>query len=188
MKISSKDSRRQAILDAATEILALKPTATLQEIADYSDIGIATLHRHFSSREMLLDELALNAIDLVKKALAKIAFDYSDIKSSLMDIFDALIPLGNKIYFLGTAASVDENPNVVSGESSIKQPILYAIEQWKKNGLLNKNISSKWMMAVMYNLLFVAWQEIQSGNIARNDASNFLLITILQGFSQHNES
>ncbi|MFD2879805.1 hypothetical protein ACFTAO_33695 [Paenibacillus rhizoplanae] len=36
----------------------------------------------------------------------------------------------------------------------------------------------------MYNLLFVAWQEIQKGNLAKNDAPQLLVNTVLQGFGR----
>lgn len=177
-----KRDRHNDILESATEILSLKPAATLQEIADYANIGIATLHRHFASREMLLDALAVNAIGLVEHSLREITFDEKDIKKTLLELFQMLIPLGDKIYFLAAAASVDENPEVAEGEARIKQPLINAIEIWKKQGLLNNAISSKWITAVMYHLLFVIWQEIHSGNIARNDAADLLVVTVLNGF------
>lgn len=183
MKISAKEQRSRDILEAATEILTLKPTATLQEIADYTKVGIATLHRYFPTREMLLDALALNAIDLVDLALKKIVFDYNDLDGTLLQIFDALIPLGNKISFLSSAASVDENPIVVSGEKRLKETIVFALDRWKEKGLLNGSISSRWMINVMYQLLFVTWQEIQAGELARKDTPSLLLKTILQGFA-----
>jgi hypothetical protein len=45
----------------------------------------------------------------------------------------ALISLGNRISFLETAASLDENPEIVQAEAYIKQPMIGAIEMWKKN-------------------------------------------------------
>lgn len=183
MKTSVKEQRSRVILEAATEILTLKPTATLQEIADYAKIGIATLHRHFATREILLDALALNAIDLVDLALQKIVYDYDDLEGTLLQIFDAFIPLGNKISFLSAAASVDENPIVVSGEKRLKETIIQALDQWKVNGVLDNSISSRWMTDVMYQLLFTAWQEIQAGELAKNDAPRLLLRTVLHGFT-----
>lgn len=181
--LSLKDIKHRAILNSATELLALKPTATLQEIADYSKIGIATLHRHFVSRETLLDELAMNAIHLVRETFTTLTIDPYDMNSSLKRLFDALIPLGNKIYFLDAAASVNENPTIVAGEASLKRPILEAIEIWQHNGYLKKDVPSRWMMNVIYSLLFITWQDIQAGNLAKNDATDLLLNTVLSGFS-----
>lgn len=45
---SSKEAKLHMILDAATEILVEKPTASLNDIAEYAGIGIATLHRYLS--------------------------------------------------------------------------------------------------------------------------------------------
>ncbi|MBC3887502.1 TetR family transcriptional regulator [Acetobacterium paludosum] len=182
--LTMKDIKHQAILNSATELLALKPTATLQAIADYSKIGIATLHRHFVSREALLDELALNAIHLVEETFASLIIDPDDMKASLKRLFDALIPLGNKIYFLGTAASIDENPTIIAGETHLKRPILDAIETWQHNGCLKKDYPSRWILNVIYSLLFMTWQDIQAGNLAKNDATDLLLNTVLSGFSE----
>lgn len=182
MKSDAKDSKRKAILDAATELLAVKPTATLQEIALHARIGIATLHRHFSTREVLLDALALNAVELVDEALHSVELDEADVRGSLMQVFEALIPLGGKISFLAFAASVDENPEIVAEEARIKLMLKETVEQWQARGLLNAGIPSRWMVTVIYDLLFVAWQEIQDGDLAKNEAPSLLLSTVLQGF------
>lgn len=182
-KNRGKSVKKQGILESATELLLSKPTATLQEIADYSGIGIATLHRHFSTKEKLLDELALNAIELVQEAFTRIEYDDEDLEKTLLSILSTLIPLGSKISFLGTAVSVDENPLVAEGEKQLKAPIISAFDMWKEKGKLNKNISSQWMVNVIYNLLYLTWQEIQNGNLAKNDAPNLLLATVLNGFT-----
>lgn len=182
MKPNVKDTKRKAILDAATELLALKPTATLQEIAEHAHIGIATLHRYFSTRELLLDALALNAIKLVDEALEAITVDPADMSEFLRGIFEALIPLGGKVSFLSFAASVNENSDIVAEEVRIKQSLREAVERWQAGGQLNVAISANWIVTVIYNLLFVAWQEIQEGNLAKNEAPTLLLSTVLQGF------
>lgn len=178
----SRGTRNQAILKSATELLSFKPTATLQEIANYSGIGIATLHRYFSTKEKLLDALAINAIELVKEAFEGIEYEEEDLEKTLLSIFNALIPLGDKISFLGSAASVDENPMVSEGENRLKESIMKILDMWKSKGILNTSISSRWMVNVMYNLLFVTWQEIKVGNIAKNDAPELLMTTVLNGF------
>lgn len=46
------------ILDAAEEVLAGEPNASLERIADAAGLGRATVHRRFPSRTALLDALA----------------------------------------------------------------------------------------------------------------------------------
>jgi len=186
-KSTKKVATHKAILESATELLSLKPTSTLQEIADYSRIGIATLHRHFASREALLDELAMNAVQLVNEALVSVNFDDHDARGSLNKLFNLLIPLGNKISFLGTSTYTHSNPRVIQEEERLQQPILNAIKKWQQTGQLRNDMPAKWIMVVLYDLLFISWQEIQTGNIARNDATGYLLNTILYGFRKEGE-
>lgn len=47
-----KEARFNAILDSATILLVENPTASMNEIAEYAGIGIATLHRYVESREI----------------------------------------------------------------------------------------------------------------------------------------
>ncbi|MFC6649487.1 hypothetical protein [Paenibacillus rhizoplanae] len=107
-----------------------------------------------------------------------------DMLSFLMEVFEVLIPLGSKVSFLSSAASVDENPHIVAEEARIKQPLREAVEGWQARGLLSTGMTAHWIITVMYNLLFVAWQEIQKGNLAKNDAPQLLVNTVLQGFGR----
>ncbi len=53
------DARRNrtAVLDAGARLLAERPTASMQEIADASGVGRTTVYRHFPAREDLVAAL-----------------------------------------------------------------------------------------------------------------------------------
>lgn len=182
MQNQVKSNKQSIILEAATEQLSLKPTSTLQEIADYAKIGIATLHRHFASKEALLEEIAFHALELVESCMEEITFYENDSYRSFMELFQKLIPLGDKIYFLAYTVSMDENPKVAVREAALKKVLMNSIRTWKKQGILKDSLPEKWMLTTIYNLLFAAWQEIHSGNMAKNDAPGILTDTILNGF------
>src|SRR3954452_5142001 len=48
---------RRTVLDAAGALLAQRPQATMQEIADASGLGRTTVYRHFPRRQDLIDAL-----------------------------------------------------------------------------------------------------------------------------------
>src|SRR3954451_12367147 len=48
---------RRTVLDAAVALLAERPQATMQEIADASGLGRTTVYRHFPRRQDLIDAL-----------------------------------------------------------------------------------------------------------------------------------
>lgn len=187
-EISRNTLKRYAILDAAAELLVVKPTATMQEIADYAKIGIATLHRHFESREKLTLEIALRAIEMVTQALGSIQVETSNPQNTLTVIMEVLIPLGNKIYFLMVDDSLCGDANLMAAQAKIEEPLLQLIKQWQSAGYLRKDMPADWMLSVMNNLLFATWQNIHDGRLARKSAADLLVQTLLFGFSSPSDN
>src|SRR3954468_20109135 len=65
---------RSAVLDAGARLLAERPTASMQEIADASGVGRTTVYRHFPAREdlvaALIDQVAEEALHVMERAIA----------------------------------------------------------------------------------------------------------------------
>ena len=73
-KTAYKDEKRKKILEHATQCLAEKPNASLNEVAQNAEIGIATLHRYFATREDLITAISYRALELVNEAIIEINF------------------------------------------------------------------------------------------------------------------
>jgi AcrR family transcriptional regulator len=57
------------ILEAAERVLAADPAASVEQIADAAGVARATVHRRFSSRQALVDELVTTAVQRVADAI-----------------------------------------------------------------------------------------------------------------------
>ena len=57
------------ILEAAERVLAADPAASIEQIADAAGVGRATVHRHFASRQALVDTLVTTAMQRVADAV-----------------------------------------------------------------------------------------------------------------------
>ncbi|MEO0974202.1 MAG: TetR family transcriptional regulator, partial [Pseudomonadota bacterium] len=99
---------RETIVEAAIALLAINPGATMTQIATAARVGRATLHRHFSSREDLLHEVARYALREMETATALIDYEKLQGVPLLQAVLDAVIPLGDRYYFL--AALGTEGP------------------------------------------------------------------------------
>ncbi|WP_106769663.1 TetR/AcrR family transcriptional regulator [Paenibacillus faecalis] len=177
-----KEARLNAILDAATEILVEKPTASLNEIAAYAGIGIATLHRYIESREQLMLQLGLRAVQVVGETINRIPMDEDHIENFIPELVEALIPLGDKIYFLVNEASLNCSSEMTEAEENMKEPLRRAIQLLQQKGHLRQDMSSEWILNVMYWLFFATWQQVQEGVIARKSAASLVLETLFHGF------
>jgi len=183
VKKSFKENKANAILDAATAYLVTKPAASLQEIAAHAGIGIATLHRYFPSREDLMMHLALRATSVIKSKLEAIQLDDAQPERYLPLLIESLIPLGDKVFFLTYEATLDNYPEVAAAEKELKLSVQDVLEQLQQRRLLRSDLSSEWMVETLYALLFVTWENIQRGKLARVGASGLLLETVFNGFA-----
>jgi len=65
----------EAIVDAATRLLAVNPDVSINEIAKAAGVGRVTLYGHFDSRATLISEVAARAIAHTDQTLAQVDLD-----------------------------------------------------------------------------------------------------------------
>ncbi|TQR47224.1 TetR/AcrR family transcriptional regulator [Paenibacillus popilliae] len=169
------------ILDAATKILVEKPTASLNDIADYAGVGIATLHRYFENREQLMLQLGLRAAKVVGETMDLINRTEWSNEAYIPALVEALIPLGDKIHFLTQDGSLNCNKEMVAAEEQILQRVRHTLGEMQQKGHLRQDMSPEWIANVLYSLLILAWQQVHLGNIAKNSAAKLVVDTLYNG-------
>lgn len=84
---------REAILDAAVEVLAREPDASVDEIAEAAGVSRATLYRHFRTREDIVDALREEAeargAAFLAESLGPLLRDRDGL--SVLDILDEML-------------------------------------------------------------------------------------------------
>ncbi|WP_243855011.1 TetR/AcrR family transcriptional regulator [Halalkalibacterium halodurans] len=181
-KAPTKEARFKAILDAATEVLVEKPTASMNEIAEYAGVGVATLHRYVENREKLMVYLGYRAIQAVSETIEGIPLNEENDENYISKLVEALIPLGDKVYFLGHDASVYYNKELEEADEKLRAPVRCVIQRLQKKGFFIQSVNSEWILNVLYSLLFLTWQQVQEGHIAKNSAASLVLSTFYHGF------
>lgn len=179
-----RERRQERLLALACECLAGKPDASLNEIADYAGVGVATLHRYFGSRDGLMRLLSHQAIRLVQSALdtADLAA-CSDFRTYLERAVAALLPLGNRIYFLQSEVFKSGGSALDQAEDRIKQHFILQFKDWQARGQLRADLPADWLFRLVYSLLFAAWQAVHEGSLASREAAGLLAGTLLDGIA-----
>ncbi|MDZ4769569.1 MAG: TetR/AcrR family transcriptional regulator [Chloroflexota bacterium] len=181
---STKDARRTELLNAATELLATKPTATLAEVADHAGIGKATLHRYFASRDDLMLALGMLALDTVAHAIRDASQpERGSALDMLTRIIEALVPLGDKLHFLLSESVLDTHPDFTAADRAVQQSMLHLIQRAQSDGDLRSDVPAQWMLHHMNYALYATWQSVHDGYLARKDAARLLVTTLLDGFA-----
>lgn len=173
---------RGALLDAAAEVLAASPAASLAEVATRAGLGRATLYRHFPSREALLAALRDEALVRAQAALDTLDLDGCDTREGLRRMARALVPLGMRFRILVTE-SAEVDADFLAARDATLAPLRQLIVRGVQTGELAPQAHPAWPGVVVAALLMSAVRAAASGLVDPDDAGDLVVDTFLQGFA-----
>lgn len=183
LSAAGKDARRLELLNAATELLAINPAASLAEIAAYAKIGKATLHRYFASRDDLMLALGYRALMMVSEAIESCHPDQDSAIEASTRIIEALVPLGDKLYFLINETILDAHTEFRNAETNMQAPLLALIKRGQASGELRADLTPEWILHMLNYAIYAAWHSLHDGYVARRDAPRLVITTMLSGIA-----
>ncbi len=173
---------RQAILDAAIELLARNRGASLSEIAARAGVGRASLHRHFPSRTDLIAAVVRQCMDETDAATVAAVRDAGSARETLSRLLEAVIPLGDRYHFL---AAVGSDEAGVRARYEVDMEWLARLSgDLKKEGVLAADVPRAWAAAQIDAQIWIAWTEVAAGRLAPADAADLAFRTLLEGLGQ----
>ncbi len=179
---SKKTSKtKTALFEAACLLFAGGAKPSLGEIAVGAGVGRATLHRHFSTREQFLNEMALWALQSLERAGTNASLKAKSFEQAFWLIIEALIPLGDRYHFLMTESQTLHQPIISKSIAKNDQDMTSLITHLQELGVLNPELSPRWINAVVDGLIYTAWEQIQAGDLAPNAAGLLVRRTLLGG-------
>ena len=179
--------KNDRILDAAAEVLAKRPDATLQTIAIAAGISRTTIFNRYPTRELLIEALAIDALQRIGQVMQCIPTEYAaNFDAVIMDITRGLMPLGPRTTFLriipGKSNDLDKH------WEDVATPLAIYIAQIQAQGLLRVDQPARWLVASYIGLLFAAWDEIVAGELGQVQAARLVVDTWLSGVTHRSSS
>ncbi len=183
------DRSQAAVLDAATRLLLDSPELSLGELAARIGIGRTTLHRMFPTREALLVGVAHDAIDHLTEVYAQAGLDPdlaepnsgNDVVAPFRRMVEMLVPLGPQLMFLLRADVLRDDADIERRIVELDQPLLRAVENLQRVGALDPDLPVWWVTESLYAVVYVAWEQVESGRLAARDAAPLVMRTWLRG-------
>lgn len=183
---SPRPSSRRAIIDAAITLFASDPSATTSEVALQAGVGRATLHRHFRSREDLLETIATESLAETEAAVRASDDETAPPRARLEAMLEAVLPLGNRFHFLSAVPLATET---LKGEYQRQlRWLLDLVDALKADGEVDSLVPSSWVVSLIDQLIWAAWREVAAGRLAAREAPALALRSLLHGLAPAQQS
>lgn len=179
---------RRPLLDVVAEVLVANPGASLAAVAAAAGIGRTTLHKHYATRDDLVTAVAHRAIDTCEQAVAS-AQEHADGDGGLRRLVDALIPVGPQLSFLFRQPSLDDVAAIGERMERFHRRVAGVVHAAQDAGVLDATRPRPdwWHVEALHALVYVAWESIRDGRLARLDATDLVLNTLLRGLGAHDQ-
>jgi len=169
----------EAILGAATRLLAVNPDASVNEIAKEAGVGRITLYGHFDSRATLLREVADRAIAHSEKALAHIDVG-GDPRDALGRLLEATWHLTHRFGALVVAASQSLTPEQMRrAHDEPAARVRTLLVRGRDAGEFRDDVPIDWQISVIQAILHGASAAVHRGEITAEDAPDLVRDTVL---------
>jgi AcrR family transcriptional regulator len=178
----SRDSR-QALLDAATDVLATSPRASLADIADAAGVSRATLHRVFPTRADLLRAAAHEALNALQAELER-ALAGAPVREPaevLTGLVDGLVPLGARCHLLLGEPWLEQEPDLREGVERLLRDVGRVVDGCRSAGVLRTDVPSPWQAQIFLDLVYAGWQAIGAQLMVPRDAVRAVTTAFLDG-------
>jgi TetR/AcrR family transcriptional repressor of lfrA len=167
------------LLDAAVTYLVSNPRASLADIAAAAGIGRTTLFKRYATRDELEHAVAMRAVEVCVEAVR--SADATARDGGLRSLVTALVPVGPQLNFLWRTPSLAVDEDFRAAYQSVDAEILAVLARARADGVLAAGQPDWWLHQTLVALVYVAWECVASGRLARLDAADRVVDTMLGG-------
>jgi TetR/AcrR family transcriptional regulator, mexCD-oprJ operon repressor len=171
------DRNREAILEAAIGVLGAQPDAGIAEVAAAAGVGRATVYRHFTSRDELIEALRLHASEEARQRFDEARVDEGDPVDALERMVAAMLALGDRYRVIFPQ---DQQPRPRRSEVLLK-PLTRLIARAQAERVIDPELPPSWVIATLRALLRSAVGEIEARRLARDTAAARVVRTLVRG-------
>jgi AcrR family transcriptional regulator len=172
---------RDAAIDAAVELLARKPDASMRDVADAADLGRTTLYRHFPAREDLIFAIFERIFEEARTITAEAVAVGGTPAEILRRVAMEIVAIGARYRFL--EAHSDLSQRVMKESNNDDEPLLAWLHAAHARGELAPELTPDWIFQMTIALAMAANEEMQAGNVDQDLAGRLLGDTLVRAFT-----
>ena len=169
---SDAERNLRAIVDAAARILAARPRASMQEIASAAGLHRATVHRHFPTRDELVEAVRERALDEFAAVIGDPALQELEPEAALEALTRRSLELGDRNRISRIAATFDEASDARA--ELFARPVVELVDRGQRAGVVRTDLAPEQLARAWGGLLLVTLPEIAAGETV-DEAVRFVL-------------
>jgi TetR/AcrR family transcriptional regulator, mexCD-oprJ operon repressor len=173
---SDAERNLRAIVDAAAQVLAARPRASMQEIAAAAGLHRATVHRHFATRDELVEAVREHALDEFAAVIGDPALQELEPTEALEELTRRSLELGDRNRIYRVAATFDEASDARA--ELFARPVVEIVDRGQRAGVVRADLSPELLARAWGGLLLVTLPEIAAGETV-DEAVRFVLALLV---------
>ena len=175
------DARRNLrnILQAAADLLARDPDASMIQVAEAAGLHRATLYRHFPNREDLVFAIHLQALEDAHRAIEAAEPERGDAAQALGRVVTGLASVGERYRIVaGTEEFADELGPL---REAIGAQLIGLVARGQQQGSLRRDLSPRWIVLAMVHLVIGALADVTRGEMRGEDVAAHVTAVLMRG-------
>jgi AcrR family transcriptional regulator len=176
--VTSPDS----VAEAAARLLAVRPAASMAEVADAAGVSRATLFRRFPSRAALVEELGRRAVLAYTAAVDAARPDEGRPADALRRLLGQLARLAPG-YALLALQPLDElvEEDLLELAAAADDRVRHLVHRGQEAGQFRVDVPAEWVLSSVTWLVVAAADGVRLGRLAAKDIERLLGTTVLDG-------
>lgn len=174
----------EAIVEAATRLLAVNPEASVNDIAKAAGVGRVTLYGHFDSRTTLVREVVERAIRDTDAVLATVDLE-GDPRQALGRLLEATWWLTHRygaLVVAGSRALPPEDLRRVHAEPATR--VLGLLTRGREVGEFRDDVPIEWQIDVVQAIVHGASNAVYRGDVTTEQAPTLVRDTVLAALAR----
>ncbi|GAA3810073.1 TetR/AcrR family transcriptional regulator [Streptomyces coacervatus] len=163
---SAARATRARILEAALHELGRKPDSTLADMAEAAGVARRTVYVHFAGRSALIEGIAADAAEAIRRAVADAGAPAADAATALARFVLTLWPVGDRYRVLIGLARQDLGPDRLEVLSPARETVTGILALGQQQGVFHTRIPPAPLGRALEALLFALLDGVNSGTWA----------------------
>ena len=165
----------ERILDAAIELLAVQPTASMAEVARASGLVRATVYGHFPRREALIDAITDRAVADARSAFDEARLGEGTATDAVARLADAAWSVASRYMIVSEATLRTLGvARFRARREVLRTEVRALVARGRAAGEFRDDVLLEWTAQVFDSLLFGTYFTVEAGDLPAADAADEL--------------